>query len=93
MAAGLWLFLKFARSNPRGLKLAPISESLRWPPLETSKPTAPLSLTATEVFGRTTTELHSPIPTEMLGQIQTEMLSLIHIEMLSPTPTEILDPI
>jgi hypothetical protein len=74
MAAGLWLFLKFARSNPRGLKLAPISESLQWPPRETSKPTAPLSLTPTEVFGRTTTELHSPIPIEILGPIQTEMV-------------------
>jgi hypothetical protein len=100
MAAGLWLSRKFARSNPRGLRFTLISDSLRWPPRETSKPTAPLSLFLTEVFGRTKTELHSPIPIEVLGPIHTEMvrptqiemLGLIHTGMLSPTATEMVGP-
>jgi hypothetical protein len=90
MAAGLWLSRKFARSNPRGLRFTLISDSLRWPPRETSKPTAPLSLFLTEVFGRTTTELHSPIPIEVLGLIHTGMLSPTATEMVGPTQTEML---
>jgi len=85
MAADLWLFRNCARSNPRGLKFAPISESLRWPRNTTWRPTKWLRPIPTGMLG--------PIHTGMLGRIQTEMLRPTQIEMLGPIHTEMPGPV
>src|SRR5579859_3892600 len=88
MAADLWLFRKCDRLNPRGLKFALISESLRWPRNTTWRPTKWLSPIPTGMLGPIRTEMRNPTQTGTLGPIHTEMLSPVQTRRFRPpTPS------